>query len=373
MWRARFGSAVVSLWVAVLTQGAAGAALAGAAPAPLARRVAEVRHVVLLDPPRALERALHTALSPWGVRLRSVARERPGSTLPGSALSAGQLARELGAQTLVWCSSGADGAALWIYDAGSDTIRARVFPDRPMDGALAAALALSVKTWLRSTESEAAPAALQAAELPAAPLPVAARHEPPAPEAVALEDSVAVRPAHPPALRALASAAARRGTLQDAAAEARYGAELRVSAWSAETARTQLWLGARFETGSALAVSRPALRGTYSDHSGGVFVGLEQRLTPLLAAGLYGGAALHRTALSGALPPADTPVETVRWLVSAQLRPELELGLGPLGVVLQGAIGVPLRKQVYRVDAVEMAGAGSVWWTLGGGLRLDIL
>jgi hypothetical protein len=102
-------------------------------------------------------------------------------------------------------------------------------------------------------------------------------------------------------------------------------------------------------------------------------VGVSQRLAPLLAAGLFGGAALHRASLSGTLPPVGAPVDEARWLVSAQLRPELELALGPLGVVVQGTIGAPMRKQAYTVDAVEMVGAGSVWWMLGGGLRLDIL
>jgi hypothetical protein len=373
MWRARLGSVVASLWVAVLVDGTPSAVLAAvpSPPVPAATRArgnehaSAMRHVVLLDPPPVLARALSTALSPWGVRLQSIAREKPGTTLPGTALEAAELARELGASTLVWISGNTEGAALWIYDAQSDTIRARAVPRRPLDGALAAALALSVKTWLRGAEPEP--------EGAAPPQAAAVAREPLAREGSSVEDSVGSAAPRGAQLRVLVSAAARLGTLDGTPAGARYGAELRASASGAGTARTQLWLGARFDTGSALSVSRPTFRGSYSDPSCGVFVGLSHPLVPLLSVGLLGGAALHRASISGTLPPAASPVDTSRWLVSAQLRPELDLAIGPLGVVVQGTLGAPLRKQAYTVDGVDMVGASSLWWMLGGGLRVDIL
>ena len=112
--------------------------------------------MLLVAPPRGLEPAVRTALSPWPIEIR-VARSgragarRPGATMPGSADRARALAAEHGVGAVVWLSDdGAGGHALWIYDADSDRAASRrLTRPPPFDDPTAAAVALSIKTLLR--------------------------------------------------------------------------------------------------------------------------------------------------------------------------------------------------------------------------------
>ena len=370
MWRASVLAIGAALGVGMLLHGASSFAQPRARAAkhaePSASRSAH--EIVLLHPPRALSQALHTALSPWGVRLRSADRERPGATLPGTARQASDLARELGTDTLVWISSNEDGAALWMYEAKAETIRARPFPDKPLDETLAAALALSVKTWLLSAEPEREP------EPAPAPAPEGTPPAPPALPISAVADSGVSAAPEPVALSVLFHAGARRGAVASMATEARYGAELRLSPWRAANGAEQLWVGARLDMGGTSEVERPTVRGEYSDTSGGVSVGLSHRFASIVSAGLHLGGALHRSALASAFQPDGTPARPeTSWFPSVQARPELDLALGPVGVVLQGTVGAPLRKQDYNVNKVTRIETGTVWWMLGGALRLNVL
>lgn len=340
-----------------------------------ARGAPAEHRVVLLEGPRPLERALKAALSPWGLRVQSVQRARPGATLPGSALDAAAIAQELGAETLVWLSNDRTGAALWIYEAWSDTIRARPCPDKPLDKALAAALALSVKTWLRSSFDEAEP--------PPEPEPEVAPVEPAAtPSGTEIPESPVVRDRGTDraekqtiAARVLIYGGARRGALQPDVFEARYGVELRLSPWRSAGLGAALWLSARFETGEARGLTLADFRGTYTETGGGLGAGLSYELTPVLDVGLQLGASLQRTSLSGTLLATSVAAERSHWPIMAQVRPELELDLGRLGVILQPTLGMPLRQQIYTTEdrRTEVVKGGTLWWMVGGAVRLDVL
>lgn len=328
------------------------------------------REIVLVAPPPRLERALHTALSPWGVRVSGVSRERPGATVPGTALQADALARELGAQTLVWVSSNESGAALWMYEVATGTLRARPCPDKPLDDVLAAALALTVKTWLRSADDEAEPLAEPAPAEPVEDTPLAPRARA---EAPIVSDSGSAEVPEPARLRVLLHAAARGGAVDPMPLQARYGAELRGSPWRSPSGTTELWLGARFDASSAPQITTPSFQGTFDDAGGSVSAGLVQRLDSGFELGLHAGAALDRTTLSGTLLPDGSRVETARWVGSVLLRPEVGIALGPVGVLLQGGLGAPLRKQDYLVNGVKRVETEPLWWTVGGALRVDLL
>jgi hypothetical protein len=370
----RLGTLGIGLGAMLLVQ-------AETANAQVARRVSQVavssaaaasvrnRRVVLLDPPEILARALQTALSPWGMQLERVRRQKPADTLPGTALQASALARQLDAEALVWLSVSADGAVLWLYEASKDTIRARPFENRSLDRARAAALALSVKTWLRTEEpaAEPAPSAASVVESPrelgassdagsAAPSAVRA----PSPDAAAR-------------LQVLVNVAARRGLMGPSGMEARYGLEARASAWRSPNETTRFQLAARIETGAPFDVTAPELRGIYSDLSGALMAGVAEQLAPVFGMALYMGAVLSRTSLSGTLLSDGTPVEANRWGAALQLRPEAEFCFGPLGVLVQPALVAAPGRQSYTADGQEVLKTSTVWWMVGGALRLDLL
>jgi hypothetical protein len=356
-------------------------ALAETANAQVARRVApdergsaalgprRTRRVILLDPPDVLARALQTALSPWGMQLERVRRDKPADTLPGTALQASTLARELDAEVLVWLSASADGSVLWLYEASKDTIRARPFANRSLDRARAAALALSVKTWLRTEE----PAAEPMLDASSAVVPTGGLA---APSDV---DSEAPRAVRPPSadetarLQVLVNAAARRGLSGRSGVEARYGLEARVSAWRSTSESTRFMLGARLETGDPVDVTAPEFRGNHSELGGALTVGVARQLAPIFGVAVYMGAALSRTSLSGTLLSDGTKVDASRWGVALQVRPEAELCFGPLGLLLQPALVAAPGRQSYTADGLEVLKTGTLGWMVGLALRLDLL
>ncbi|MEY4546827.1 MAG: hypothetical protein RL685_3022 [Pseudomonadota bacterium] len=257
---------------------------AGTAPqAPTGSADAQAaRRVVLLDPSVSLARALQTALSPWGMKLqRSPHRALEPSSSPDGAVRARALAGELNARALVWLSSGAEGSALRMYEAATDTLRVRTFPARALDDALAAALALSVKTWLLAAGE---PLAHGASEVAAAPLaaPVLARassQEPggmrgePADAATAFAGARAAASA-----RILVAAGARAGALQDQGLDARYGIELRMAAWHSQAQATSLWLAAGLELAEPQALATAAFRGDHARRGVSLSSGVAQRI-----------------------------------------------------------------------------------------------
>lgn len=336
----------------------------------LATPRAPSRDLVLLAPPELLERAVRAALMPWGMRIESVVRDAPTPTLPGAALHAGALARELDAKALVWLSSNADGAALWIYEASKSTIVARPIPDTPLDRALAAALALSVKTWLRAPEQDAEVARprVESPVVPAAGAPVVRAAPPPAANPSSDGSPSSLDAA---SWQIVIHAAARRGAFAQTVFEPRYGLEVRASPWQSGGATRSL-LAARVEIGAAQSISNSTFQGVYSELGGGVSFGVAHRFSELLGVSFHVGATVHRGAVWGTLLSDRRAAERAEWGAAAQLRPEAELSFGSIGFLLQPTIGVSIIGERYEADKEVLLETRPVWWMLGGALRAEL-
>lgn len=101
----------------------------------LGGRTARADTLVLVDVPAPLEAALRTSLAPWRVEL--VVVEPPATYAPGA------LAAERGVEFVAWRR----GRELVLYDAALAVEERRPLPAET-DDAGAAALALSIKTWM---------------------------------------------------------------------------------------------------------------------------------------------------------------------------------------------------------------------------------
>ena len=320
----------VATWGAVLTFVVSiWPARAHASEPPHARRV------VVLQVPAALDRALRTALVPWGMRVaRPAAGARPAP--PRNVEQAQRLARQLRADALIWLAVSSRRHELWLYDRASDSLSARPVPAPPFDETRAAALALSVKTDLRTDTASAArgsdagsdTAASNAARERGAARSASAASAP-GKEAggsnaasasvdrpVSMGDDARVAEPGEPGLvpspraeldapgasagspgesassrlRLLLHAAARVGARSLDGAEGRYAIEARWAprARRADAAAT-LWLAARLDLGLPAAVDTPLFDGEYSELGGGVGVGANVHLVPWLELGLQLG------------------------------------------------------------------------------------
>ncbi len=110
------------------------------------------QHVAVLQPDEELLRAISLALSPWGIETRSSDQQPPTPSQPEAVRGAASLAHQLDVEALVWVTTYERGCLLWVFDAGTGDITTRMLPESPpFDGAGAAAVALSVKTVLRTS------------------------------------------------------------------------------------------------------------------------------------------------------------------------------------------------------------------------------
>src|SRR5687768_10143644 len=113
---------------------------------------ADPRRVAVLRADHELLRAVSLALSPWGIETIGSDAALPKSSQPEAVQAASRLARQLRVEAIVWITSMEDGSLLWVFDLRTGDVTARVLPETPpFDGAAAAAVALSVKTVLRSS------------------------------------------------------------------------------------------------------------------------------------------------------------------------------------------------------------------------------
>jgi hypothetical protein len=110
------------------------------------------RRIAVLTPDDELLRAISLSLSPWGVEtIRSNALP-PAPSQPEAVRVTSRLARDLGVDAVVWVSSTEGGSLLWVFDARAGDVTTRMLAEiTPFDSAAAAAVALSVKTVLRSS------------------------------------------------------------------------------------------------------------------------------------------------------------------------------------------------------------------------------
>jgi hypothetical protein len=113
----------------------------------------EARRVALLNADAELLRSVSIALSPWQLEVLALEAPSPPRSLPEAAVEARELSRSLGANAVVWVSIAETTSVVWVYDAQSQRVSSRVQAQLPpFDGPAAAAVALSLKTMLRTTE-----------------------------------------------------------------------------------------------------------------------------------------------------------------------------------------------------------------------------
>lgn len=342
-----------------------------ASPATQARAGSRV---LLIGTARSLEAALRTALAPWGLSVRRLESRRVELELQSSSPRAAALADELGADALIWFSAGApSGTSLWLYDAGQRTTSARPLPNGVVDARLSAALALSIKTALRSPAVPSAKTAQQAEAEAAAPAIAPETH--PLSSDVPLDadprtSSAGSRAAQ---LRLAVSAALRGGALSQGVTELRYGVELRWAPWARSLwEATDLWLSARFDLGHEPSIVRPSFNGRYSQIEMGLAVGVSRRWGRFVDGGAQLGASLDHGSLSGTLSSDATPATQSRFGASVFLRPELAFSAGPLALLLQPGLQTALGRQRYVADGQVVLETGQFSWLLGAGLRLSV-
>ncbi len=289
----------------------------------LGARTAGADTLVLVEVPGPIEAALRTSLTPWGVEIVVVAA--PATYAPGA------LAAERGASFVAWRR----GRALVLYDAALATEERRLLPPQ-LDDAGAAAVALSIKTWM-------ALGPLPGTD-PACGLRGCAR--PPAPP----------RPHH---WMVEAAAGVRGDTSDQGGAGARYGL-------AAGHRRGRIEAGLRVELG----VDRDGVgfdqRGMWSELSVGAWARAGWRVRPglTLLPGL--GLGLVKTGFTAprtgpGMPGADASATT--------LALDAELGgrwqRGPVGVAVRvGATLVPRDQLLRSRSTEEVIDAHVEPWTL---------
>lgn len=346
--------------------------------------------VLLLDAPPVLERALRAALSPWGMQVEVHSNPSDAAGLSAHPDRASTLARSRSAVALVWLEAAGERRSLWLFDASRSTSTSRDVPPGTLDQALAAALALSIKTLLRGPEGE--PITASSAQANAASTAVAAPSVSPAAAAatppIETRDSGPAESAaqHAPSWQLVLLASLRRGALEPNQTETRFGAELRWAPelpWSWDFAA--LWFGVRADLGLPRDIAGPSFQGEYSELGGSVSLGLTRRLSQLFSAGLQVSVSLHSASLEGTLLP-DTPLAPeTRWGSSLQVRPEMGLSLGALGFVVQPALGTALARQSFilgegaQEEAVGAPASNApvletrpVWWMIGVGASVSV-
>jgi hypothetical protein len=349
------------------------------------------RKVVLFAGYPALERALRKALVPWRMRVEVSDREAPGASMPRSSVRSRQLSEELGADALVWISTGPDGTALWVQDAQTANLTTRAIADPPFAEPLAAALALSVKTILASS-GLAPPETEEAASGTRAPAEEPATLASPEPTEVsrAQEERVKAPAAAPPPLLPRATEArphapepaataqlvlfggARFGAFHPAENGARYGVELR---WfpraASESWQRLLWGAASVETSTPWTLSRSNFRGQYWEFAPALALGL----AGTVAGGLHlGGSfqfALHWVSISGTRLDDSAKVEKSKYSPALAARPEVGWRFGAATLLFQPTIGYFSRRQLYVQSGSSILQTQPIWWMLGGAFALQ--
>ena len=325
------------------------------------------RRVLVFQASASLERALRTALMPWGMSVENAAE--PGD-IPISVADASALARELGADALVWAAP--ERRELWVYDHTTETLSVRAMPRTALNETRAAALALSVKTELR--KGALADAVESEPESPTeSPAPAAALPSEPAPPAVDVWASAT--PVVPATLRSFLHAALRHGTTRPSITEGRYGLEVRWAPWARAAmarAASSVWLGVRVDLGPSQDVVRPWFRGDYFELDAGAGGGLRWHLLDWLELGGHAELTALWTSVTGSITSDGQRVERHPLGLAAHVRPELELSLGRLGLVLQPGLGIGIVRPSFETDGIQTIEISQFWWQLGVAARIDL-
>jgi hypothetical protein len=346
--------------------------LAGACPGRRSTPGSPDELVVVLQLPEGLSCALTAALEPWGLEVRS-SNESLGPSMPSTSLGARRISQAYGARLVVWVAEDSEGSALWVYDAQQDRAVARSVPPPPYDDAIAAALALSVKTVVRmvGVGPEASPdaATRPAVEEPAVPeVPAPAPDNPPADELPSLSEEQ-----HAPSLFLSGY-----GGLRSAGGDGlpwRYGGGLRWAPWGAWSGpRSWIWAGISAESGVSRSVDSAAFNGELSDYAGEFSVGFARSVTSRLALGGVVSAGVSVASLSGSVRSADSSFSTERTRLNpaVMLAAEVQFRAGPIAFFLQPAGGTWLKQQRYVASNDTVLYTPQLTGRLAAGLLVDM-
>ena len=110
------------------------------------------RRIVLVRADATLHRAVVVALTAWDIEVHDADVSSPGAALPEAERRAAAIAAGAHGDAVAWVSAGESSAVLWMYDASTNHVASRVLDARPpFDEPTSAAVALSLKTLLRSS------------------------------------------------------------------------------------------------------------------------------------------------------------------------------------------------------------------------------
>jgi hypothetical protein len=294
------------------------------------------RKIVVLQADQELFRAIVLALSPWEVEATQSEAPLPPASQPEAVQIASQLARELEVEAVVWVSSAERGSLLWVYDTRAGDITTRVLPETPpFDSAAAAAVALSVKTVLRS--SVVAPPAERFGARPAKPLPPPPPPPPPAERVFALELGA--------------------GGNWVAEGQSMLRFELASVAWILAARRLGVALEA--STGPSLPIDDASFRGRYRE----IVAGAKARFRVIhesdVSVAVALGGALHFTTLEGALVESSLERSVSRLNASLDFETSLSLRISR-ATYLGASLGVAY-SPTYRRYLVEGEAVFSPW------------
>jgi hypothetical protein len=260
---------------------------------------AQERRVAVIDVDPSVADAVVVSLSPYGVVVVRVPGPAPDPNVPDAAERAGRAAAEQSASAVVWMTPARDASEhgwLWLYDAATLELTMRplaVAP--PFDAAAAAAVALSVKTALRSS-------GLVAADPPPPPPPILV-----SPTVTFVNEPPRALPREfPRAVRLETFVGARGPTGSGDGVEPR--ASLGASLWPSFL---QGWvgIGASAQVGSGVDVNSKPFEGRFTMTSFVASLRLRGEIAHWLALEIQAGPALVLTSMSGSLPTRSMGAE----------------------------------------------------------------
>jgi hypothetical protein len=295
---------------------------------------AEARRVAVLAPDPELLRALHLALSPWSVTI--VPSETPAESSPPDALRvASRMAHQLRAEAVVWVSPSEHGSLLWVFDARAGEVTTRMLVEAPpFDGAVAAAVALSVKTVLRA--SFVAPPT----------------------------ERFGAQASPPPAMLALEGGA---GVFSIARGKVEPRVELAPVLWFSSA----LGLSLELSSGPALAVEGLGFRGHYQAHVAGAEARFRFLTVPAVSFAFSLGGSAHVATLRGSFGSEELTVRRLNGSLDVETFAAFRLASGVyLGASL-GAQYLPARRH-YLVRGTPIFSPSPFRASLQGYVGVDL-
>jgi hypothetical protein len=259
--------------------------------------------VAVLEPDGELLRAVALALAPWGLETVRSDTALPVASQPEAVQMASRVAEQLDVQALVWITRAQSGSALWVFDASAGDVTVRMLAETPpFDSAAAAAVALSVKTVLR-TSSVAPP-----------------------------EERLGSTP-EPPDVRR--SAALEAGAGYGWVARDALDLRLKFAGVAWLTSAQNLGVSFAVASGPGLPIDNPDFRGRYRELTASGEARLRLVRIPGFTANIALGAAVHWAALEGTLARDAREVDVDR--VNASLELATAINVDVAGPVYLGA------------------------------------